>query len=147
MSSAKINDCRAFLRRVYDISYISDLHSPFLSDELPGRGTATVTDLRLDLALVKATIRRVLSFDHLTETINAVYSDDPEAVFSIVELLSQSLRCDRGRAMMALEHCKTMTHDGLCGFEPRNPPERRLSEWMEFAVGILAEEFEGKGWI
>ena len=147
MSSAKINDCRAFLRRVYDISYISDIHSPFLSDELPGRGTATVTDLRLDLALVKATIRRVLSFDHLIESINAIYSDDPESVFAIVELLGQSLRCSRGQAMMALEHFKTMSHDGLCSFDPRNPPERRLTEWVDFAVGVLTEEFEGKEWI
>ena len=145
--SARITDARCFLRRVYDISYVSDIHSPLLSDELPGRSSATVTDRRLQLSLVKATIRRVLAFDHLIESVNAVYSDDPEAAYAIVCLLSQSIGCTKGRALLALEQFKALSHDGLSGFEPRNSTERRLAEWVEFSLGILAEEFEGKGWI
>ena len=145
--SARITDARCFLRRVYDISYVSDIHSPLLSDEFPGRSGATITDLRLQLSLVKATIRRVLAFDHLIESVNAVYSDDPEAAYAIVCLLSQSIGCTKSRALLALEQFKALSHDGLSGFEPRNSSERRLAEWVEFSLGILADEFEGKGWI
>jgi hypothetical protein len=143
--SARITDARCFLRRVYDISYVSDIHSPFLSDELPGRSSATVTDLRLQLSLVKATIRRVLAFDHLIESVNAVYSDDPEATYAIVCLLSSPSVARKAGPFWRWNSIKALSHDGLSGFEPRNSSERRLAEWVEFSLGILADEFEGKG--
>ena len=147
MISDGIHATRQFLQKVYHVSFCSDIHSVTISDEQPGRGGTTVTELRLELALVKAAIRKTLGFDHLIETVNAVYSDDPESAYAVVENLSRQARCGRGRALEAFEHYKLMSFDGLTDCEPRTGEERVIARWMEFSISVLTEEFVARGWI
>ncbi len=138
---------RCFLHKIYSISYISDLHSPFMSDELPGRSGTTITELRLDLALVKATIKRTLVSDHLIESINTVFSDDSYSLHASTCLLSRSVKCSHGMAFEAIESHKLMSMDGLAKIEPKTHPERVFSGWLDMAVDVLSEEFGERGWI
>lgn len=138
---------RCFLRKVYDVSYVSDLHSPRLSDELPGRGGTTLTESRLELALVKSTIKRSLKWDCWISTIDAIFSDSPEALYDLVALLSRTTKCGRGKALMVIENYKFSSHDGLVDVHSENSIERTLNGWMEISLEVLTEEFQEKGWI
>jgi hypothetical protein len=138
---------RCFLRRIYDVSFVSDLHTPILSDELPGRGGSTITEMRLDLALVKAVIKSVLVADHLVESINAIFSDDPEALYAVTCILSQTMRCSKGKAFASIEHVKTLSQDGLMEVRPQNPVEKKFTDWHDFGIEVLAQEFVERGWV
>lgn len=138
---------RHFLREIYSVSYHSGFPSVVVSHEQPGRGEASVSDLRLRLAIVKSTIYRVLVSDHLIETVNAVYSDNARSLFSAVRCLSASTGRGEGKVLDAIERYKLMTCDGIEDFEPENEDERKFSEWVDFSLEILCEEFSQKGWI
>lgn len=137
---------RGFLHDAFRISYTSDIHSPLLSDELPGRSGATITELRLDLALVKSAIRRTLVSDHLIETINAVYSDDPDSMRAVVDCLV-AVGFGRRRAFEAVETVKLMSGDGLFEYDPRSREEIKLTGWLDFSLDSLGDEFAERGWI
>ena len=138
---------RHFLSRVYAVSFCSDIHSVTISDEQPGRGGSTVTELRLELALVRAAIRKTLGFGYLINSMDAIYSDDPEALCEAVADLDAWTHCGKRRALEALEHYKLMSFDGLTDCEPRTGEERVIARWMEFSLDILSEEFVARGWI
>ena len=137
---------RCFLHDAFRISYTSDIYSPLLSDELPGRSGVTVTDRRLDLALVKSAIRRTLVSDHLIETINAIYSDDSASLCAVVDCLVAS-GFGRRRAFEAVETVKLRTGDGLFEYDPRSREEVKLTGWLDFSLDSLGAEFTERGWI
>lgn len=138
---------RCFLRRIYDVSFISDIHSPILSDELPGKGGTTVTELRLELALVKSAMCKTLKWDYLIDTIEAIFSDDPEAVLAVCQHLSAKTRCTFSRGHDAIERVKMMSHDGLAEVSPKNATEKILIEWLDFALSVIDIEARERGWV
>ena len=145
--TSETHDVRLFIRRVYDISYISDLHSAMLSDELPGRSGTTIMDSRLELALLKSAIVRSLGWDYLIDTMDAIFSDDPESIFSLAHHLSKKLNCGMGAASVAIERIKLMSHDGASEVTPNGRAERVLVEWLDFSLDILGKEFTERGWL
>lgn len=147
ISVISFESTRVFLRKSFEVSYVSDLHSPILFDELAGKSDFSLKDRRLSLALVRAAIRKTLGFGHLIDSVEMVWSDDPEPIFSTVLNLDKTTHCGKGCAMNAVESYKANTFDGQADFTPHNGIERCLDSWILFSLAILEREFTYRGWI
>ena len=98
----------------------------------------------LDMAvLVLAAIKHTLKTDHLIDTIDGLYGDDPEAVYGLTSQLSVWCQVSKSKAYTAIESYQLSKR---LSSHP-DKAEIALDGWHEMAMGSLGKEFLERGWI
>jgi hypothetical protein len=98
----------------------------------------------LDIAvLLLAAIKHTLKADHLIDTLDGLYGDDPESVYQLTCQLSDWCRVSPGRALTAIESYQLSKR---LSSHP-DKPEIALDGWHELAMKSLREEFLEREWI
>jgi len=144
----------------YGVSNRSDIRSPKLSDEMPGRGFLRIQDLRVDAAFVQREINGELRWPHLRAIIEAKYGERPEAVRTCATLLKNTARTQSVDQLVRIVESYCEWHKlsygqaakilGLSAHKSVSTKSRYegiLEGWHHLALDIVEMVFREKGWV
>jgi len=152
--------CEGILYWAYGVSNSSDVRSPQISDERPGRGFLRIQDLRAEAAFVQSEVNRELKWPHLRAIIEAKYGERSEAVRECATILKKTARTQSIDQLVRIveSYCEwhSMSYSrasailGLSirkGITAKSRYEGILEGWHHLALDIVEMVFREKGWV
>jgi len=152
--------CEGILYWAYGVSNRSDVRSPQISDERPGRVSVRMQDLRAEAAFVQSEVNRELKWPHLRAIIEAKYGERSEAVRECATILKKTARTQSIEQLVRVVESYCEWHKlsygqaakilGLSAHKSVSTKSRYegiLEGWHHLALDIVEMVFREKGWV
>jgi len=144
----------------YGVSNRSDIRSPKLSDEMAGRVSIRMQDLRAEAAFVQSEVNRELKWPHLRAIIEAKYGERSEAVRECATILKKTARTQSIDQLVRIveSYCewhklsygqaaKILMLSAHKSVSTKSRYEGILEGWHHLSLDIVEMVFRGKGWL